>query len=220
MKIKKEIPTIFFVAAFISLTFFGIAYSSQFQNYSALANSLITLVYVGLTYKILELNKQIRQLPHINPSFIITSKVDEEFISKYPELKQAKKIKQILEEATSSPIEKNYVFVRVENIGEATGIETKLKLKFIKKNIEERETKERDIEFGTIKKNEIKIESLDVFESPSKEDYLQIKDCITEYSTVISKHFEDEPSSDEHAKNVSAIYADDLIKISFKNFSD
>lgn len=206
MKFNKQkwIPLILFIIVLGLLSYWGFSTPTVFQTYSNQLIILTTLVYVYLTYEILRQTRQSRELPYINVLFLLSSKLDNNFLENYKELVISDRVKQLIEHfKQTSPSSKDMVFVLVENIGGANAIEVQLELKYGKKNFGEDSEQSKTMNFGTIKKGEKIMEFVDFFDNPSKEDSFKVKKCTTIFNTVSSKYSTDSPKKNDVTGSLS-----------------
>jgi len=219
--INKWLPRIVILLAVVAVIWVQIYHSTEFQTYGLLINILTTIAFIWLTYETLLAAVEGKQLPYVDVHFIIASKVDEIFKEKYPQLKETEKVKKIIEDSQKSDNNtNNYVFARIENIGEATGIEVKLDIRYQKKSLGEISEGQKLFEFGTLRSGDNIVELVEFFEFPVEEDYIKINECRAEYNNVKDKHSANSPKKQDFAKNVSSVNNDTGAKINLKNKSN
>jgi len=208
-----------FLGAVLLLVCLDLFVPEFFLNHGTMITSVTTLVYVYLTYEILRTSRDTKGTPYINPTFILSSKIDEPFLKTCPELRNTGRLKQIVKDSKGKGA-KNYIFIKVQNIGDANSIDTKVELEYAKKNLGELSTQRKIFEFGTLNKGASIVEVVDFFDEPGAADYLQIKKCSTEYNTVNGKYVYDRARKTNHAQNVRSQNFDDLVTVTFNNSSD
>ena len=156
----------------IIILFFIIFISNDiFNNYSDKIIALTTVTYAYLTYEILRTAQQGKTIPYIDVSFIMTSRLDKNFLDNYPGLIKNERVETLIKHfEQESPAPKNLVFLQAENIGETNAIDIGIDLKWKKKNIKETKENDKTLNFNTLKANDKSILLIDVYDSPSKED--------------------------------------------------
>ena len=215
---SKWVPLIIFVLAILILVILVVWWSDLFQKYSGLITLLTTITYVYLTYEILRNTIQGKDMPFINVEFIIASKIDEGFLAKYSPKRTERLEKEIEELARDDQSPKNFVFVRIENIGDTNAIATNLNLEIGRRSMtEETSGQRKHIELGVIKTQNSRVELIEVFDNPGKDDYVKVEGCNTNFSTVNSKLSSDGSVSNDLSSSVYSTNYDDGVVIVFKN---
>lgn len=214
---SKWLAFLFFITVMTALSILGIGYPDTFKLYSNQISILSTLIYVYLTYEILRETRQGITLPYINVKFILSSKLDDDFLKSHQELVISDRVRQLIEDFKKpDPSRKDLVFAMVENIGETTAIEVKLDLGYDKQVLGQDSSQDITLSFGTLKMNQSCMELVDYFDTPGKNDFFKIKRSETLFNTVGRKHSSDGPRKNSALENLTYKNADDGLVISFK----
>jgi len=191
---SKWIPLIIFLIALGILIYLGIIKPNSFSPYSDLVSTISTLMFVYLTYETLRQTRQNENLPLINIEFLIMNKMDDAFIKANPTLVMNEQVKKLQEDfKNDTPPKKDMIFVIAENIGGTTAIGVKLDINYSKQMFGKNFTQTVNIPFGTLKAGENRVELVECFEDPAKNDYFEIKEIKTIFNTVSRQHFSERP---------------------------
>ncbi len=175
---------------------------------------VVTIIYAYLTYEILVSTRQSRNIPHIYVEFAVVSKIEPFVTEQASFLKRTEKFNQLQQDSARADYDADVVFVKVQNIGEITAVEVCLKIKYERKNFGDTTTIEKDIPFGILKKDEISVALIDVFQSPAEADYLKIVDGWVEYNDINGQHLNDGPMWDNFAQSAKVNLSSDA-RLSF-----
>ncbi len=213
---SKWIPFIFFIAVIVFLALFGYLAPTHFASYSPQISILSTLVYVYLTYEILRRTRQSQTLPYINVKFILTSKIDDDFLKNHQDLVINERVKKIIENfKKTEPDLKDLVFVVVENIGDTNAIEVKLNIKYSRRSFSQDSEQSILFNFGTLKTSEIRMELVDCFDTPTKNDSFKVNKCETSFNTVNRKYSVENPKKSDVSELVTSKNYDEGVNINF-----
>lgn len=216
--IIKKSADIIYVVTIVTLITFYIINLTEITKYGDLINALFTATFVYLTYRTLKHTIHSEILPYINVKFILTSKLDESFIERYPMLKIDEQVRSLINPSTNGEIlNKNLVFVWVENLGEQTAIEVALDIDYIQTSWDRPTNKGLTIHCGTLKRGDTYMTLIDKYDSPRKNDIFEVAKVITKFTTVGAKTFGDDPKKNNFSKDTVSENYDEGVSILFKD---
>lgn len=200
MNINKEKwvsrAVLFFTVA--TLIWWAIYHSDNFSKYSGLLTTLTTLMFIFLTYETIRQMRQSEVSPYINIKFILSSKLDESFITKYSELVRSEQVQNLVTDfQKEDPTKKNLVFVQVENIGGIPAIDVEMSLDYNMHFFQQDSGRQIKKNFGTLKPGECRMELVDCFDVPSNNDFFEVNDCKVFFNTISRKQHADGPKKND-----------------------
>lgn len=203
----------FFAAVFVVLILLYIFDTTLFQNQSGAMLVFVTLFYVFLTYELVRATQDSKLIPFIDVRFIVISKLDAAFLDRYGGIVRQTEKFRTLKAMDQTSFNKNVVFVKIENLGEANAVDTRLEVCFDRKNLGEVTCGSRKtIEFGTLKKGESAIDYLDEYQTPTQEDYFKVSKCTVEYKDINRKFTNDDPMENDFSKSAPFdLFNDDVL---------
>ncbi len=212
LNFKSNLPEIILGLAILSLAYFAWRSIDEFSRYDGVINAVFTLVFVYLTYKTLLHTIHSEVLPYIKVKFILASKIDDAFISKYPILATKDNVRNLINDfQRADPPNKNLVFILVENIEEKTAVEVTVDVKFTHTAYDRPEGRDTKVKCGTLNKGEKHIELIDTFDQPAEGNSFEIKSVKTNFNTSSGKNF-DEPAKkvDSMSDSTSEVYGENI----------
>jgi len=217
---SRDFARLIFAAALLILVIAGITSPKIFQQeYSGLFLVGVTLFYAYFTYEILRSTRMNRVLPHISIDYIVVSKIDSDALQDYiPYIDPTEKFIQVkkdlsLEGATS----KDIIFVKLENVGDSVAIDVEFEIQYSKKNLgEEQAHQSKKISFRDLKRGQIAVGMLEVYDNPSTNDYFDIEKCLVKFNDVSRRYSKEGAMMHDFSKQVHHT-RDDGVSIVFKD---
>lgn len=211
--------TVFFLALLLIIGV-GVFFSDKFVNYTELILVVVTMFYVFFTYEILMSTRESRPKPYIDIKFIGVSKLNEKFLKNRARLiRPNEKFLHLSKEynTKTESFNKNIIFVIVDNWSGVDAVDIVFHITYDKKNfgIVTSDTS-MNVELGNLKKGEKTIYIVDVYESPTQEDYFKIKDCWVKFNDVNGKWAKEKPAKEDFSNTATMENLDSGVSIIFK----
>lgn len=200
----------------------GVIILFSYPETNTLSNSIlpvVTIFYVYYTFQILKTTGKLRPKPYIDISNIIITNDLEKIQSKYGEniiedsMFTAEK-QFFAESGAEAP--KNYIFLKIENLGERHALELKIRIIYNKKNYKtEAGDITREYNIGILKSNKTKIKLFEVFDRPTENDEIKITECVANFSDYFTKNSEEKELRNT-IDHMEAVYLGEQVLVKYK----
>ncbi len=195
---KKWCARILISAAFIGLVYLAIFHEISFSKYKELINTLFTLGFIWLTYETLRSSMDNVDSPSLSIEFIGVRNLPNFVEANRKEIIWTEKVSSL---ERSNQENREYVFVKIENITDIHAIDVLGEVKYEKKSVGQIENSVGKVKTDLLKGGASKIEFITDFENCSEYDHFKLEVCNIQYSSSKRKFAKEKPLKENPTKD-------------------
>lgn len=182
---KKWSARLFLSIGALGLIYLAAFEEDRFTKYKELINALFTLGFIWLTYETLRSSNENVDKPSISIEFFGVHDLGTFLESNRDQIIWTDKIASL---QSGHQENREYVFVKIENLGDNHAISIFGKIDYEKKNVGQVENSHRKVEINLLKGNTSQIAYITNFDNCSENDYFKLEKCFIKYSSTKRKH--------------------------------